>query len=268
MKILVLGAGGREHALIWKLHQSPSVEKIFCAPGNPGIEQFATSVPLKANDVKGLLKFAKEEKIDLTVVGPEQPLVEGIVDAFEKRGFKIFGPSKAAAQLEGSKVFSKNFMERHRIPTAQHRSFARNESKEAQAYLEHHSLPLVIKADGLAAGKGVLICNSLQEAQLALDEVIKKNAFGAAGEHVVVEEYLRGEEASMFVLTDGDQFTVLAPAQDHKRILDNDLGKNTGGMGAYAPAPVVTFDVLQRTIQEIIRPTLDGMKQENMPYRG
>jgi phosphoribosylamine--glycine ligase len=268
MKILVLGAGGREHALIWKFHQSPSVEKIFCAPGNPGIEQFATSIPLKANDVKGLLKFVKEEKIDLTVVGPEQPLVEGIVDVFEKHGFKIFGPSKAAAQLEGSKVFSKDFMERHHIPTAKYRSFARNDLHEAQTYLEHHSLPLVIKADGLAAGKGVLICNSLQEAQFALHEIIKKNAFGSAGERVVVEEFLSGEEASVFVLTDGNQFAVLAPAQDHKRILDNDLGKNTGGMGAYAPAPVVTFDVLQRAIQEIIRPTLDGMKQENMPYRG
>jgi len=268
MKILVLGGGGREHALIWKLHQSPAVEKIFCAPGNPGIEQFATLVPLKANDVKGLLKFAKEEKIDLTVVGPEQPLVEGIVDIFEKNGLKIFGPGKEAARLEGSKVFSKEFMERHHIPTAKHRSFARNELREAQAYLEHHPLPLVIKADGLAAGKGVLICNSLQEAQLALDEIMQKNAFGPAGERVVVEEFLSGEEASVFVLTDGDQFTVLAPAQDHKRILDNDLGKNTGGMGAYAPAPSVTFDVLQRTIQEIIRPTLDGMKQESMPYRG
>ncbi len=267
MKILVLGAGGREHALIWKLHQSPSVEKIFCAPGNPGIEQFAASVPLKANDVKGLLKFAKEEKIDLTVVGPEQPLVEGIVDVFEKNGLKIFGPSKAAAQLEGSKVFSKKFMEHHHIPTAKHRSFAKNELREAQTYLEHHPLPIVIKADGLAAGKGVLICNSVQEAQLALDEIMKKNAFGAAGDRVVVEEFLSGEEASVFVLTDGDQFTVLAPAQDHKRVLDNDLGKNTGGMGAYAPAPVVTFDVLQRTIQEIIRPTLDGMEQEHAVSR-
>jgi phosphoribosylamine---glycine ligase len=268
MKILVLGSGGREHALIWKLHQSPSVEKIFCAPGNPGIEQFAASVPLQANDVRGLLKFAQEEKIDLTVVGPEQPLVDGIVDVFEQHGLKIFGPGKAAAQLEGSKVFSKDFMERHHIPTAKYRSFARTDMEQALAYIEHHPLPVVIKADGLAAGKGVLICNSLQEAKRALEELMQKNIFGTAGDRVVVEEFLTGEEASVFVLTDGDQFTVLAPAQDHKRILDNDLGKNTGGMGAYAPAPAVTFDVLQRTIQEIIRPTLDGMKQESMPYRG
>ncbi|HVN49149.1 MAG TPA: phosphoribosylamine--glycine ligase [Bacteroidota bacterium] len=268
MKILVLGGGGREHALIWKLHQSPTVKKIYCAPGNPGIEQFAVSVPLKANDVKGLLKFAKEERIDLTVVGPEQPLVEGVVDAFEEHGLKIFGPSKAAAQLEGSKVFSKNFMQRHQIPTAKYRSFSKNELPEARTYIQRHPLPLVIKADGLAAGKGVLICNSLPEAQQALDELMQKNIFGAAGDQIVVEEFLEGEEASVFVLTDGEQFTTLAPAQDHKRILDNDLGKNTGGMGAYAPAPVVTLDILQKTIQEIIRPTLDGMKQEGMPYRG
>ena len=268
MNILVIGSGGREHALVWKLRQSPQVNTIFCAPGNAGIEQLAKCVPLKPTDIKSLLKFAKEEKIDLTVVGSEQPLVEGLVDAFEERGFKIFGPSKAAAQLEGSKVFSKNFMLRHHIPTAKYRSFAATAIDEAKKYVSTIESPMVVKADGLAAGKGVLICKSQQEAILALDDIILKKAFGSAGDQIVIEEFLNGEEASLFVLTDGERFALLASAQDHKRILDGDLGKNTGGMGAYAPAPIVTNELLQRVIREAVQPTLDGMKQEGMPYRG
>ena len=268
MNILVIGSGGREHAIIWKLRQSPQVNKIFCAPGNAGIEQLALCIPLKQTDIKGLMKFAKEENIDLTVVGSEQPLVEGIVDAFEERRFKIFGPSKAAAQLEGSKVFSKNFMLRHHIPTAKYRSFAATEIDEAKKYINVMETPLVVKADGLAAGKGVLICKNRQEAMLALDDIIVHRAFGAAGNQIVIEEFLHGEEASLFILSYGEQFTLLASAQDHKRILDGDLGKNTGGMGAYAPAPIVTRELLQRVIHESVEPTLNGMKQEGMPYRG
>jgi phosphoribosylamine--glycine ligase len=268
VNILVIGSGGREHAIIWKLRQSPQVNKIFCAPGNAGIEQLALCIPLKQTDIKGLMKFAKEENIDLTVVGSEQPLVEGIVYAFEERRFKIFGPSKAAAQLEGSKVFSKNFMLRHHIPTAKYRSFAATEIDEAKKYINVMETPLVVKADGLAAGKGVLICKNRQEAMLALDDIIVHRAFGAAGNQIVIEEFLHGEEASLFILSDGEQFTLLASAQDHKRILDGDLGKNTGGMGAYAPAPIVTRELLQRVIHESVEPTLNGMKQEGMPYRG
>jgi phosphoribosylamine--glycine ligase len=268
VNILVIGSGGREHALVWKLCQSPQVKSIFCAPGNAGIEHLAKCVPLKPTDIKGLLKFAKEEKIDLTVVGSEQPLVEGLVDAFEERGFKIFGPSKAAAQLEGSKVFSKKFMLRHYIPTAKYRSFAAAEINEAKKYINTIEPPLVVKADGLAAGKGVLICKNRQEAVVALNDIVINKAFGSAGNQIVVEEFLTGEEASLLVLTDGERFVTLASAQDHKCILDGDLGKNTGGMGAYAPAPIVTNELLQRVIHEVIHPTLDGMKQEGIPYRG
>jgi phosphoribosylamine--glycine ligase len=268
VNILVIGSGGREHALVWKLRQSPNIKTVFCAPGNAGIEQLATCVPLKPTDIKGLLKFAKEKRIDLTVVGSEQPLVEGIVDAFEERGFKIFGPSKAAAQLEGSKVFSKNFMLQHHIPTAHYRSFAATAIDEAKKYINTIEPPMVVKADGLAAGKGVLICKNRQEAILALDDIIINKAFGSAGNQIVIEEFLKGEEASLFVLTDGEQFAILASAQDHKCILDGDLGKNTGGMGAYAPAPIVTNELLQRVIPAVIHPTLNGMKQEGMPYRG
>jgi phosphoribosylamine---glycine ligase len=268
VNILVIGSGGREHALIWKLRQSVQVKRMFCAPGNAGIENLATCVPLKSTDIRGLLKFAKEEKIDLTVVGSEQPLVEGIVDAFEEHGFHIFGPSKTAAQLEGSKVFSKDFMARHHIPTANYRSFTTPEIDEAKKYINAIEPPIVIKVDGLAAGKGVLICKSRQEAVLALEDMMLHKTFGSAGNQIVIEEFLDGEEASLFVLTDGEQFALLAPAQDHKRILDGDLGKNTGGMGAYAPAPVVTNEILQYVTQQIVVPTLSGMKQDGMPYRG
>jgi phosphoribosylamine---glycine ligase len=268
MNILVIGSGGREHALVWKLRQSPQVKNIFCAPGNAGIEQLATLAQIRLTDVSGMLKFAKDKKIDLTVVGSEQPLVEGLVDTFEENGFKVFGPSKFAAQLEGSKIFSKDFMKRHHIPTAQYRNFASSEYDEARKYINTLDRPMVVKADGLAAGKGVIICKDRQEALIALDDIVVRRAFGEAGNCIVIEEFLVGEEASIFILTDGERFAPLTSAQDHKRILDGDLGKNTGGMGAYAPAPIVSEEILQRVLREVVHPTLNGMKDEGSPYRG
>ncbi|MCX7983893.1 MAG: phosphoribosylamine--glycine ligase [Bacteroidetes bacterium] len=268
MNILVIGSGGREHALVWKLKQSPHCTKLFCAPGNGGIAELAELVPIPSHDVQGLLQYAKNQSIDLTIVGPEQPLVLGIVDAFRAEGLKVFGPTKAAAQLEGSKVFAKQFMERHGIPTARFRSFTRTEKDDAIAFVKTLQPPVVVKADGLAAGKGVLVCETIADAVGAIEEIFVKDTFGKAGSALVIEEYLHGEEASVFVLTDGNQYALLSPAQDHKRILDNDLGKNTGGMGAYAPTPLVTEEVLQRVVNDIIKPTLNGMKEEGTPYTG
>jgi phosphoribosylamine---glycine ligase len=268
MKILVIGSGGREHAFVWKLRQSLKVKKIFCAPGNAGIAELAELVPLKIDDIDGMFQFAKKKKIDFTVVGPEVPLVKGIVDLFEKHGMRIFGPSKHAAQLEGSKVFAKDFMKRHGIPTAMYAIFSRAEYSQAQHYLTKHSAPIVLKADGLAAGKGAVVCQSTGEALTVLRDFFEKNVFGEAGNNVVVEEFMRGEEASVFVLSDGIHYRLLQPAQDHKQILDGDKGKNTGGMGAYAPAPVVTRALLERVEREIIVPTLNGMRIEGMPYKG
>ncbi len=268
MKVLVIGSGGREHAMVWKLRQSPSVTELFCAPGNAGIGQQATLVPIKATDLERMLIFAQENLIDLTVVGPEVPLMEGIVDLFELHGLKIFGPRKSAAMLEGSKVFSKQFMERHGIPTARFQSFSSSDRSNAKKFLHQLSGPVVVKADGLAAGKGVVICQDRSEAERALDDMLVSRAFGAAGDRVVIEEYLDGEEVSVFVLTDGRDFLTLAPAQDHKRIFDGDRGKNTGGMGAYAPAPVVDEHLMQRIVREIIRPTLVGMQKDGTLYTG
>lgn len=268
MNILVIGSGGREHTLVWKLRQSPNVRALYCAPGNAGIALHAELVSLKPTDIQGLMRFVRQNKVDLTVVGPEQPLVDGIVDEFERNGLKIFGPSRAAAMLEGSKAFAKDFMATHGVPTAAYRSFHAGELTEAEAFSRTLPTPLVVKADGLAAGKGVIICETHQAAALALREMMLNKAFGSAGEKVVVEEYLVGEEASVFALTDGERYVTLASAQDHKRILDHDQGKNTGGMGAYAPAPIVTPEVLQRTKREIIEPVLRGMKSGGTPYRG
>jgi phosphoribosylamine--glycine ligase len=268
MKVLVCGSGGREHALVWKLAQSPRVEKIFCAPGNPGIARYASLVPVKADDRNGLLAFVEREGIDLTVVGPEQPLAEGIVDQFRSRGKRIFGPSRAAAELEWSKAFAKDFMERHGIPTAAHRTFDSADLASARAYIKGSSLPVVLKADGLAAGKGVLICATRDEALSALHDLAEARVFGDAGSRVVVEEYMTGQEASVFAVADGENFVTLAPAQDHKRVFDGDRGKNTGGMGAYAPAEIVTPDLLRRVEEEVIRPTLRGMASEGRPYAG
>jgi len=268
MNILVIGSGGREHAIVWKLRQSPRVKALYCAPGNAGIAQQAQLVSIKPTDIQGLLRFAKENGVELTIVGPEQPLVDGIVDEFERNGLRIFGPSRSAAMLEGSKAFAKQFMANHGIPTARFRSFSLDELSQAEGYARELSLPVVVKADGLAAGKGVLICETHDAAVVALREMMLNKAFGSAGENVVIEEYLEGEEVSVFALTDGDRFAVLATAQDHKRILDGDQGKNTGGMGAYAPAPIVTKEILRQIENEVIVPTLEGMRDDGMPYRG
>jgi phosphoribosylamine--glycine ligase len=268
MKILVIGSGGREHALVWKIKQSSLAQEIYCAPGNAGIATMVEVVPIKANNLSDLLNFAKEKSIDLTVVGPEQPLTEGIVDLFELHGLKIFGPTKLAAELEGSKVFTKQFMKKYNIPTAEFRTFSAVERFDAERYVNEIPVPIVIKADGLAAGKGVSICETKEQALEALDLMITQKVFGEAGSNVVIEEFLAGEEASVFALTDGKEFVVLSSAQDHKRILDGDKGKNTGGMGAYAPAPIVTDEILQKVKRDIIRPTLLGMAKEGRLYKG
>ena len=268
MKVLVIGSGGREHALVWKLKQSPMVEALYCAPGNAGIAEDAELVPIRADDLEGLRAFAKGQAIDLTVVGPEVPLVLGIVDLFRSDGLTIFGPTRGAAQLEGSKAFSKEFMIRHKIPTARFAHFEGSESDPAERFLEQMGLPVVVKADGLAAGKGVLISETRAEAVDAIRRMMRENAFGEAGKKIIIEEFLKGEEVSVFAISDGERFALLPPAQDHKRIFDGDKGKNTGGMGAYAPAPILTPELRTRVVREIIAPTLDGMRSEGMPYRG
>jgi phosphoribosylamine---glycine ligase len=268
MNILVIGSGGREHALVWKISQSPLTSRLFCAPGNPGIASLAECVPLGANDLDRLLHFVREQKIDLTVVGPEQPLAEGIVDLFTKEGMTIFGPTRDAAELEWSKVFAKNFMARHGIPTAACRIFDGTQLDEARRYLANTPPPIVLKADGLAAGKGVAVCNTREEALAALQQMTVEQAYGSAGARVVIEECMSGEEASVFALLDGQHYVLLASAQDHKRVFDNDQGKNTGGMGAYAPAFCVTPEILRDVEARIIVPTIAGMIAEGRPYRG
>ncbi|MDZ7271883.1 MAG: phosphoribosylamine--glycine ligase, partial [candidate division KSB1 bacterium] len=258
--------GGREHALVWKLAQSDQVRKLYCAPGNAGIAQVAECVDIAPTDIRRLVQFARRRRIDLTVVGPEAPLVAGIVDEFQHHGLRIFGPTAAAAELEGSKAFAKEFARRHGIPTAAFATFMDPEA--AWRYIDRHPLPVVLKADGLAAGKGVVVCESREQARVALEAIMVQRAFGQAGETVVVEEFLEGEEASLLVVTDGDSYRCLAPAQDHKRLFDGDQGPNTGGMGAYAPAPVV--DAQQRRLieEQLVRPTIQGMLQEGRPYCG
>jgi phosphoribosylamine--glycine ligase len=268
MKILVLGSGGREHALVWKIAQSPRVEKVFCAPGNPGVAALADCVPISVNDTGGLLALAQREQIDLTVVGPEQPLANGLCDLFSAHGLKAFGPSQRASELEWSKKFAKEFMLRHGVPTGSFRTFEAGEETHARVYLRSLSLPIVVKADGLAAGKGVVICSTLEEAQAVLDKMWGEKVFGKAGEHIIIEEYLQGEEASVFAVCDGESYALLAPAQDHKRVFDGDKGKNTGGMGAYAPAACVTGQLLETIQRRILVPTLKGMAQEGRPYVG
>jgi phosphoribosylamine--glycine ligase len=266
MKLLVIGSGGREHALAWKLAQSPRVQMVYVAPGNggtatePGLENVAvTAIP-------ALVEFARREKIQLTVVGPEAPLAEGVVDAFREAGLKIFGPMRAAARLEASKDFAKQFMTRHHIPTGRHRSF--EHAAEAKAYADEHGAPVVIKADGLAAGKGVIVASSLAQAHEAIDMMLLHRRLGDAGGRVVVEEFLEGEEASFIVMVDGAHALPLATSQDHKRLKDGDQGPNTGGMGAYSPAPVVTPKIHARVMREIIMPTVQGMAKDGMPYVG
>ena len=268
MRILVLGSGAREHAICWKLKQSLRVTKIFCAPGNAGIGQIAELVELIPTDVKAVSGFALRERIDLVVIGPEGPLAAGVADALDKERIPVFGPRKNAALLESSKSFAKEFMQRHDIPTARYAIFSFEEQVECRAFLRHVNYPTVIKADGLAAGKGVIICETEAEATHALDEIFTHRVFGEAGQRIVIEEYMEGEEASIFALTDGVDYAVLAPAQDHKRILDGDRGKNTGGMGAYAPAPIVTEEILEQIKHEIIEPALRGLREESRLYRG
>ncbi len=268
MKILVIGQGGREHALVWKLAQSPTVDTVYCAPGNAGTALDGENVNIAADDISRLLSFAKQNAIDLTVVGPEAPLVAGIVDDFRKAGLRIFGPSKAAAQLEGSKTFSKEIMKKAGVPTAAFKSFTR--LQPALSYLEsiEDDPPLVVKADGLAAGKGVIVCRNCRQAVDAVTAMLKHDEFGPAGRQVVIEEYLEGPEASILAIVDGDTIIPLETSQDHKRAHNGDLGPNTGGMGAYSPAPLVTDSMMDDIIRRILIPTISAMKQRGCPFSG
>jgi len=266
MKVLVVGGGGREHALIWKIAQSPKVEKIYCAPGNAGIAELATCVPIKPNEIDQLIEFGKSENIDLTVVGPEDPLSNGIVDRFEAAGLRIFGASQKAAAIEASKSFAKAIMNTYGVPTAEGETFT--DYDQAAAYIRKMGAPIVVKADGLAAGKGVIVCATEAEALDALDQIMVKQDFGEAGNQVVVEECLIGEEASFLAFTDGKTVLPLPSSQDHKPIYDNDEGPNTGGMGAYSPAPIVDAYMHKRIMQEVMIPTVNGMAAEGHPYKG
>ncbi|WP_158125627.1 phosphoribosylamine--glycine ligase [Vibrio fluvialis] len=268
MRVLIIGSGGREHALGWKVAQNPAIETVFIAPGNAGtaLEAKLQNVNIGVEDVAGLVAFAQDNGIELTIVGPEAPLVIGVVDAFRAAGLPIFGPTQAAAQLEGSKAFTKDFLARHNIPTAAYANFT--EIEPALAYVREQGAPIVVKADGLAAGKGVIVAMTLEEAEEAIKDMLAGNAFGDAGSRVVVEEFLDGEEASFIVMVDGENVLPMATSQDHKRVGDQDTGPNTGGMGAYSPAPVVTQAIHDRVMQEVINPTVRGMAAEGNPYTG
>ena len=268
MKALIIGNGGREHALAWKIEQSPHVKKVFVAPGNGGtdLEEKIENIDIDINDINQLVLFAKKEKIDLTIIGPEVPLSKGIVDTFIENKLKVFGPKKLAAQLESSKDFAKSFMERHKIPTAKYKTFTK--IKDAHRYINEEGAPIVIKADGLAAGKGVVVAMTVQEALVAVDSMLEDNLFGDAGARVVIEEFLTGEEVSFIVICDGNSILPLASSQDHKRLLDLDLGPNTGGMGAYSPAPIVTPELHRKIMSEVIEPTTEGMKKDGIEFSG
>lgn len=268
MNVLVIGSGGREHALAWKAAQSINVEKVYVAPGNAGTaaEPKLINVDIAVGDIEGLIKFAKAENIELTIVGPEQPLVDGVVDTFQQADLTIFGPSAKAAQLEGSKAFTKDFLARNSIPTGYYKNFT--EIDPAIKYVREQGAPIVVKADGLAAGKGVIVAMTLLEAEDAIKDMLAGNAFGDAGHRVVIEEFLEGEEASFIVMVDGKNVLSMATSQDHKRAYNNDEGPNTGGMGAYSPAPVVTPEIHQRIMDEVIMPTVEGMANEGAPYTG
>jgi len=270
MKVLIVGSGGREHALVWKIKQSTKFKTqnsiLFCAPGNAGIAQIAECVNIKVEDIDRLLSFAKKEGIDLTVVGPEVPLTAGIVDEFEKAGLRIFGASRRAAEIEGSKAFSKALMKKYGIPTAEYEAFT--EKEKAISYVKAKGAPIVVKASGLAAGKGVVVASTLEEAIDAVNMIMGDKAFGAAGDEVVIEEFLEGEEVSFLAFTDGKTILPMPSAQDHKRIYDNDEGPNTGGMGVYSPAPVLTDELRERVMKEIMIPTVKGMASEGRTYKG
>lgn len=277
MNILVVGKGGREHALAWKLSQSPRVDKLYVAPGNPGIATLAECVDIRVDtpvsdrdkltgEIGRLIEFAKDQRIDLTVVGPDDALAGGIVDRFQASGLKIFGPTEAAAQIESSKAFAKELMERIGVPTARHRSFT--DADAACAYIRAEGAPIVIKASGLAAGKGAFVCHDETEALSTAREMLEEGTFGGAGSEIVIEDYMVGEEASLFALCDGEHYVTLVPAQDHKAIYEGDRGPNTGGMGSYAPAPVMTPELVQEAEDRIIRPVLDEMRRMGIPYKG
>lgn len=268
MKVLVIGGGGREHALAWKLKQSPRCSEVFVAPGNPGTanEAGVSNVDIAADDIEALVEFAQQNNIGLTVVGPEVPLVKGVVDAFEKAGLRCFGPNKAAAQLEASKSFTKDFLARHQIPTAAYQVFT--DIADATRYIKQQGAPIVVKADGLAAGKGVIVAQTVAEAVAAVEDMLSGNAFGEAGHRVVIEEFMTGEEASFIVMVDGEHILPLATSQDHKARDNGDKGPNTGGMGAYSPAPVITDAVFDRVMREVIEPTVKGMAADGRPYTG
>ena len=265
MRILVIGSGGREHALAWKIKQSKLADKVFCAPGNGGIAQDAECVDIKTEDIPGLLEFAKKEKIDFTVVGPEVPLAAGIVDEFQNYKLKVFGPNKAASQMEASKVFSKELMAKYKVPTAEFKVF--DNADKAKGYIAKIG-PCVVKADGLCAGKGVVVAKTIEEANKAVDLMLKERAFGDAGNRIIIEECLEGQEASILVITDSRKVVVLASAQDHKRVFDHDEGPNTGGMGVYSPAPVVTKELLKEILEKIVYRTVDGLAKEGIEYKG
>ncbi len=264
MNVLVIGGGGREHALVWKISQSPLVEKIFCAPGNAGIAELAQCVDFKVDDIEGLLAFAQQQQIGLTVVGPELPLTLGLVDRFREAGLTVFGADKNAAQIEGSKSFSKDLMAKYGVPTAAYGTFT--DAEQAKDFIRQQGAPIVVKADGLAAGKGVIVAQTEAEAIAAVEDILCDGAFGAAGSRVVIEEFLEGEEASFLAFTDGEIIVPLASSQDHKPALDGDAGPNTGGMGAYSPAPVVTEAIHQQIIEGVLRPTIAGMAAEGCAY--
>jgi phosphoribosylamine--glycine ligase len=266
MRVLVVGGGGREHALAWKLAQSPRVEGVWCAPGNAGIAEVATCVAIGPDDLKGLARFAREQGIDLTVVGPELPLTLGLVDRFAQDGLRAFGPTAAAAQLEGSKVFAKELLRQLRVPTAFFGAFA--DPDEATRFVDEVGAPVVVKADGLAAGKGVFICPTVREAQEAVEQVMRQRLFGDAGARVVVEEFLHGEEVSFMAITDGDTVLPLEPSQDHKRVLDGDHGPNTGGMGAYSPVPLMTEALREHVMRDIMEPLVLGLERQGVRYTG
>ncbi len=266
MNVLVVGSGGREHALVWKIAQSPRVSALYCAPGNAGIEQLARCVPIPTTDIAGLKRFVTSEGIDLTVVGPEAPLALGLANEFRKAKLKIFGPTQGAAQIEASKAFAKELMRRHRIPTPQARTFDRLDA--ARAYVEKHAVPLVVKADGLAQGKGVIVAASIPEAQQALSDLMDQQTLGEAGQRVVIEEFLDGEELTVMAFTDGKTVVPMVPAQDHKRVGDGDTGPNTGGMGAYAPAPLASPSLQKVVVEEILQPTVDALAQVGRPFHG
>ncbi len=266
MKVLIVGSGGREHALVWKIARSKRVKKVYCAPGNAGTAGLAENLDIKADDLDGLARFARANRIDLTVVGPEMPLVAGIAERFDRDGLRIFGPSRRAAELEGSKVFTKHLMRRHGIPSAEYQVF--EDFEKARGYIEDRGAPIVVKADGLAAGKGVLVCQTVEEAVEGAKSILVDRDFGDAGASLVVEECLRGEEASIIALTDGKTIAPFEPAQDHKPVFDGDRGPNTGGMGAYSPAPVVTTEIMDRVVKEVLVPTVHAMSKEDRPFKG